>query len=153
MTKKHISLTISPIKNCDRTNDGNLKPEAKEKTERFLKEYLENTGRANISEISEILGLSRQTTKNLINEILAEWHEEIEDQTIVQAKWIESTLREIDCDPDAFNKERIAVVNLKSSLLNKLNALQKFALKEDKNVSIFIIKNNQTKKLSDDKPP
>lgn len=153
MTKKQNSLSISPIKNSDRSGDGNIKPETRESIKISLKEYLESTGRANISEISEVMGLSRQTTKNLINEILAEWHEEMEDQTLVQSKWIESTLREIDCDPDSFNKDKIAVVNLKSSLLNKLNALQRLALKEDKNISIFIVKNSQSKELPDGRPP
>jgi len=69
MAKKECSLINSAIKDCDRTSDGNLKMEAKEKIIKSLKKYLENTGRANISEISDMIGLSRQTTKNLLNEI------------------------------------------------------------------------------------
>lgn len=153
MTKKQISPSISPVKKYNRASDGNLKPEARECIIKSLKEYLENTGRASISEISQMIGLSRETTKNLINEILAEWHEEIQDQTLIHSKWIESTLKEVDCDPGSFSAKRIAVIKLKSSLLNKLNALQRFALKEDKNISIFIVKNSQRNESSTDRPP
>lgn len=153
MTKKQNSLSISPVKNSDRASDGNLKPVAREDIIKSLKEYLENTGRANISEISQMIGLSRETTKNLINEILAVWYEEIQDQTLVHSKWIESVLRNVDQNPDTLSKEKIAVVKLKSSLLSKFNALQKFALKEDKNISIFIVKNSQRNESSADRPP
>jgi|WetSurMetagenome_2_1015567.scaffolds.fasta_scaffold91642_2 hypothetical protein len=153
MTKKHISLLNSVDKNCDKLSDGNIKPEVRERILITLREYLEDTGRANISEISKMLKLSRHTTKNLISEILAEWHEEIQDQTLIHSKWIESVLRDIDQNPDTLSKEKITVVKLKSFLLSKFNALQKFALKEDKNISIFIVKNDQSKKLPDDKPP
>ena len=55
MTKKQNSLSISPIKNSDRSGDGNIKPETRERIKVSLKEYLESTGRANVSEISEIM--------------------------------------------------------------------------------------------------
>jgi|GEM_PF-6466166 len=151
MDKKECSLINSVVKNCDRASDGNLKIEAREKIIKSLKKYLENTGRANISEISAMLGLSRQTTKNLIDEILIEWHQEIEDQTLVQSKWVESILRDIDQDTRIFGKEEIAMINLKSSMLSKLNALQKLALKNE-SFKIYIVKRDETKELGSPNP-
>jgi hypothetical protein len=141
MEEKSISPLSSINKELDKLGDGNIKPEARERILITLREYLENTGRANISEISKMLNLSRQTTKNLINEILAEWHEEIEDQALVQSKWIESTLRDIDQNTKPFGNKKIKMINLKSSLLSKLNALQKLAIKEESyGVNIYLVK-------------
>jgi hypothetical protein len=154
MNKKRISLNNSLVKKDDRTSDGNLLPETRERILKSIKEHLEYAGRANISEIARMVGLSRQTTKNLINEILAEWHQDIQDQTLVQARWVEFILKDIDENPETFDKDKIAVVNLKSSLLNKLNALQKLALKENSTtVSLYLIKKEAPKELPDSKPP
>jgi len=154
MTKNKISLIKSVVKIDDRTIDGNLKSEARERILKSVKEYLEHTGRANISEMSQMLGLSRQTTKNLVDEIMAEWSQDIQDQTVVQTKWIESTLKDIDQHPETFDKDKIAVVNLKSSLFSKLNALQKLAIKEDPyRLIICQINKNTPKELPDAKPP
>jgi len=154
MTKNKLSLIKSVVKNDDRTIDGNLKPEARERILKSVKEYLEHTGRANISEMSQMLGLSRQTTKSLVDEVLVEWSQDIQDQTLVQTKWIESTLKDIDQHPETFCKEKIAVVNLKSSLFSKLNALQKLAIKEDSyRLIICQINKNAPKELPDAKPP
>ncbi|GMX58521.1 MAG: hypothetical protein MCSN_1750 [Candidatus Microsyncoccus archaeolyticus] len=154
MTNKYISLINSAAKISDRTSDGNLIPEARERILKSVKEYLENTGRANISEMSHMLGLSRQTTKNIVDEILDEWKEGIQSQTLIQSKWIESTLKEMDQSSRLFSKEKIAMINLKSSLLTKLNALQKLALKEESyGVNIYLVKRNELKELPDAKPP
>lgn len=154
MNKKDTSLINSLIKNCDRTDDGNIKPEARERVLVSLKKYLEHTGRANISEIAEMLGLSRQTTKNLIDEILTDWIPKIQDQSLLQSKWMESVLKDLDQNPETFNKDKIAVVNLKSSLLSKLNALQKLALKQDSyGIKLYMIKQVTPKELPSPKPP
>ena len=86
MNKNKLSLSNSIIKKADRTNDGNLTEEARQRALKFFRKYLEHTGRVNISEISRIIGLSRQTTKNLIDEILAEWRQDMQDQAPFQAK-------------------------------------------------------------------
>ncbi len=144
--RKIISLSNSVVKDCERTGDGNLKPEARERIINVLKEYLSNAGHANICEISLDLGLSRQTVKNLIGEILIDWHQEIQEESLVQSKWMESVLKDIDQNPMSFSKEKIAVVNLKSSLLGKLNALQKLALKKENSYQmIYVIKKNEIK--------
>jgi len=141
--RKLITLSNSVVKNGERTGDGNIKPEARERIINVLKEYLSNAGHANISEISLNLGLSRQTVKNLIDEILIDWHQEIQEGSLVQSKWIESVLKEIDLNPCSFSKQEIAVVNLKASLLSKLNALQKLALKKESFYQMIVIKKEE----------
>ncbi len=154
MNKKDISLINSLVKNCDRTSDGNLKPEARGRILKSVKEYLENAGRANISEIAGMLRLSRQTTRSLIDEILLEWRPEIQDQSLLQSKWIESVLKDMDQNPKTFNKDKIAIINLKSSLLNKLNALQRLSLKQDSyGIKLYMIKQTTPKELPYPKPP
>ncbi|MEN6511778.1 MAG: hypothetical protein ABFD00_08100 [Chloroherpetonaceae bacterium] len=142
--KKPISLSNSVVNISERTGDGNIKPEARERIINVLKNYLSNAGHANICEISLNLGLSRQTVKNLIDEILIDWHQEIQEESIVQSKWMESVLKDIDQNPTSFSKEKIAIVNLKSSLLGKLNALQKLALKKENSYQmICLVKKNE----------
>ena len=154
MTKNQTSLSNSVVKDCDRTSDGNLKPEAKERILKSVKKYLEQTGRANISEIAQMINLSRPTTKNLINEILLEWNEDIQDQTFPQSKWIESVIKDLDENPETFDKEKRANINLKTGLLSKLNALQKLALKDDSyGFIVYKLKATEPKKLPDAKPP
>mgnify|MGYP000898247461 CR=1 FL=1 len=149
--KKIISLNNSIVKVCERTGDGNIKPEARERIVNVLKEYLINAGHANISEISLNLGLSRQTVKNIIDEILIDWHQEIQEESLMQSKWMESVLKDIDQNPASFSKEKIAVVNLKASLLGKLNALQKLALKKESSYQmIYMIKKSEVKQCESD---
>lgn len=149
--KKLISLSNSIVKNDERTGDGNIKLEARERIVNILKEYLSNAGHANISEIALNLGLSRQTVKNLIDEILIDWHQEIQEESIVQSKWMESILKDIDQNPASFSKEKIMVVNLKASLLGKLNALQKLALKKESSYQmIYMIKKSEIKQCESD---
>ncbi len=152
MEKDKISLIKSVIKSCDRTPDGNIKPEARERVLQTMKEYLQHAGRLNISELSAWLGLSRQTVKNLTNEILDWWREEGQNQFLVQSKWLESVLRDMDNNPGTFDKDKIAITKLKAMLFDKTNALQKLLLKESlSNISLVFVKTDKPRELLDDK--
>lgn len=154
MNKKHISHSNSLIKKDDRTNDGNLRPEARERTLALIKDHLRYAGRVNISKIAELVGLSRQTTKKLVNEVLAEWQEDMQDQSLVQAKWFETVLDDLDESPETFDKEKAFIVQLKAGLLSKMSALQKLALKEDSSLlNLYLVKKGSAKELPKPKPP
>ena len=152
MSKKNNSLINSAIKNKDRTNDGNLLPEARKRILKSIKGYLQDTGRLNISEIASWLNLSRQTVKRLTDEILMEWQNEMQSQILVQAKWLESILKDIDKNPETFGKEKIQVVRLKSMLLGKINVLQKLITKDSSaTINLYLINQGDKKKLPESK--
>ncbi|MGC9968403.1 MAG: hypothetical protein ABSC29_01565 [Minisyncoccia bacterium] len=117
--------SVIKIGENDRTGDGNLRPEAKEKARRMVAEYVRETGRVNISELSKELALSRPTVRNLADEVLADWRGEIEDQAVVIHKWCERVAKEIDARPDDFDKDEIARVRLKLQMLDKMRAMRK----------------------------
>jgi len=146
-TNNKDSLIKSVIKYSDRTPDGNIKPEARERVLQIMKDYLENTGRLNISELSSWLGLSRATVKKLTDEILDEWQGEGQNQITVQEKWLQSILKDIDNNPDTFDKDKIAIIRLKSMLLDKTSALQKLLLKRNlSNINMVFIKTDKPNK-------
>jgi len=120
---------LSLIKPEERTPDGNLLPDVRERVITSIQTYLRKCGYLNISEIAQKLGLSRQTTKKLTDEILAIWRMEIENQIIVQLKRHREIVRDIDEDPDSFSKEKITLIKLKSTHLNKINTLLKTLIK------------------------
>ena len=154
MNKKHISHSNSLIKKDDRTNDGNLRPEARERILESIKDYLKYAGRANISEIARFIGLSRQTTKKLVDEVLAEWQEDVQDQSLVQAKWVETVLDDLDENPGTFSKKKIFMIQLKAGLLGKMSALQKLALKEySPTINLYLIKKQLPDEIPKPKPP
>ncbi len=152
MTKKDLSLTISSVKDCDRTGDGNIKAEAKQRILKSIAYHLKNNGRANISEMAVALGLTRQTTKNFVGEILEEWHQEQKEsqncQILIQSKWLENIIDDISQNPETYDKGKIAVVNLKSALFGKLNALQKLDQKIGATeINFYVTKNSNIKEL------
>ena len=151
MENDKISLIKSAIKSSDRTPDGNIKQEVRERVLWALKEYLQHTGRLNISELSVWLGLSRHTVKNLTKEILGVWRDEGSDQILVQSKWLESVLKDIDENPDTFDKDKRANTRLKTMLFDKTNALQKLLLKEHlSGVSLVFLKTEKPQQLLED---
>jgi len=146
-TNNKNSLTKSLIRSEDRMPDGNIKPEARMRILEAMKKYLENTGRLNISESSFLIGLSRSTVKKLTDEILNEWRGEGQNQILVQSKWLESVLKDIDNNPGTFGEDKRAIIRLKSMLLDKTNALQKLLLKENlSNISLVFIKTDKPDK-------
>lgn len=131
MAKNSGNQQISVVKTEDRTGDGNLLPETRERVLKSIKEHLKRVGYLNISELASIFDLSRQTTRKLVDEVIKNWSEEAEDQIQVQIKWYESTLKDITENPNLFDKDTIALVKLKSMLLGKINALRKLSLKKN----------------------
>ena len=125
ITKPELSL----IKSEERTPDGNLLPETRERVCITIQNYLRQSGYLNVSEISAGIGLSRQTTKKLVDEIISKWRSELENQTIIQIKWHQEVIKDIDENPNTFSKEKIALVKLKSSFLSKVNSLVKVLIK------------------------
>jgi len=117
--------SVIKIEKNDRTGDGNLQPEARDKARKAVAEYVRETGRVNISELSKELGLSRPTVRILADEVLADWRGEIEDQAVVIHKWCERVAKEIDARPEDFGKDEIARVRLKLSMLDKMRAMRK----------------------------
>ena len=154
MNKKHISHSNSLIKKNDRTNDGNLLPEVRERTLESIKEHLEYAGRANISYIARMFGLSRQTTKNLVNQVVVEWQDDIQDQSIFRAKWMESILDDLDENPETFDEKKVFMTQLKADLLSKMSALQKLALNDySPAINLYLIKKQLPNELPKPKPP
>jgi len=152
MNKKSISLTNSVVKNEDRANDGNLLPITRERVLKSIKKHIQCTGRLNISEIASLIKLSRSTVKKMTDEILMEWKNETQSQILAQVKWTESTLKDIDENPETFGKEKIQVVRLKSMLLGKINILQKLLTKDDSAmVNLYLINQGDKKKLPETK--
>ncbi len=152
MTKNNLSLTVSTVKDCDRTGDGNIKAEAKQRILKSIKYHLKNNGRASISEMANSLGLSRQTTKNFVGEILEEWHQEQKEsrncQILIQSKWLENIIDDISQNPEDYDKGKIAMINLKAALFGKLNALQKLDQKIGATeINFYVTKNNDIKEL------
>ncbi|MFH1171915.1 MAG: hypothetical protein V1778_05280 [bacterium] len=116
---------LSLIKPEERTLDGNLLPEVRERIIQEIKTHLQQTGYLNVSEISSKLGLSRQTTRRLIDEIVRVWNDESRNQFMAQIQWYQATLRDIEAHPRSYSKEKINLIKLKSSLLSKVNSLRK----------------------------
>ena len=116
---------LSLIKPDGRTPDGNLLPEVRDRVLREVRGYLKQTGYLNVSEIAMKLGLSRLTTKKLIDEILRAWNDEIRNEFITQIQWYQTVLKDIQEHPETYSKERIQLIKLQSSLLSKVNALRK----------------------------
>jgi hypothetical protein len=69
--------------------------------------------------------------RNLADEVLAEWRNEIEGQTVVLHQWCENLAKEIDAHPEEFDKDAIARVRLKLSLFDKMRTLRKALRKEN----------------------
>ncbi len=121
ITKQELSL----VKTEERTSDGNLLPETQERVYHSIQKYLRQAGYLNVTEISTQLGLSRQTTKKFVDEILSKWRADQENQIIIQLKWNQEIIKDIDKNPETFSKEKIALIKLKSSLLSRVNTLMK----------------------------
>lgn len=157
MAENRDNHGLSVIKIEDRTGDGNLLPEVREKTIKELRKYLQRIGYVNISEISSMINLSRQTTKKLVDEILDDWQEGEENQIIVQKKWYESTIKDIDNNPEMFSKKYTDLIKLKSMMLGKINSLQKVSQKETASkhriINLCLAKEDIQKKTTELKPP
>ncbi|MFH1235634.1 MAG: hypothetical protein V1685_01705 [Parcubacteria group bacterium] len=119
------NVQLSLIKPEERTPDGNLLPEARARIIHNLKTYLQQTGVLNVSELSLQLGLARQTTRRLVDEVARAWQDELRYQFMAQTKWYQEVFRDTQEHPDAFSKDKIALVKLQSSLLSKVNSLMK----------------------------
>jgi uncharacterized protein YacL (UPF0231 family) len=122
---------ISIVKPEDRTGDGNLLPEARERALNSVRSYLKRTGYLNVSDLAAKLHLSRQTTMRMAKEVIEEWREDEVDQTMIQIKWYESVLKKINRDPETFSTKEIEIVRLKSMILGKINELRRMSLKEN----------------------
>ena len=119
------NLQLSLVTSAERTPDGNLLPGARSRVLQELKTFLQHTGYLNVSEISSALGLSRQTTRRLVEEIARAWQDELRFQFMAQTKWYQEVFRDIQEHPETFSKEKIALIQLQSSLLSKVKSLMK----------------------------
>ena len=81
--------------------------------------------------------MSRQTTKKLTGQVVEEWRENEIDQSVILIKWLEWVAKDIDCNPESFDKEKITLINLKLTILGKINSLRKMSLKERKPKQVF----------------
>lgn len=129
MAKNKEKPQLSLIKAEERTADGNLLPDVRVQVVKSIQTYLRQVGYLNISEISQQLGLSRQTTKTLTDEILSRWRMEMDNQIIVQIKWHLEMIRDMSENPESFSKEKITLIKLKSTLLSKVNTYLKVLIK------------------------
>jgi len=129
MAKNIQKPKLSLIKSEERTPDGNLLPEVRERVIQSIQTYLSKVGYLNISEMAQQLGLSRATTKKLTDEIIAKWRTEIENQIIVQTKWHLEMVKDMGENPETFSEDKRALVRLKSAFLSKINTLMKVLIK------------------------
>ncbi len=120
---------LSLITSQERTADGNLLPDVRERVVKSVQTYLRQVGYLNISEISQQLGISRQTTKILTDEILTKWRMEMENQVIVQIQWHLEMIKDMDEKPGSFSQDKRALVRLKSAFLTKTNLLLRVLIK------------------------
>ncbi|MFH0952645.1 MAG: hypothetical protein V1838_05740 [Patescibacteria group bacterium] len=125
MAKNIPKSQLSLIKSEERTPDGNLLPEVRERILREIKIHLQQTGYLNVSEISSKIGLSRHTTRKLVEEIAQAWRDELQNQFMVQVKWYQGVFKDIRERPETFSKEKFQLIQLQSSLLSKVNSLMK----------------------------
>lgn len=122
------NLELSLIKSEERTSDGNLRPEVRERVLRGIKTHLQQTGFLNVSEIASKLGLSRLTTRQLIDEIMRVWNDELRNQFMSQIKWHQGVIKDLEEHPESFSKDKIQLVKLQSSFLSKVNSLRKILI-------------------------
>lgn len=123
MTIQEISLIkITPD---ERTKDGNLTQEGKKRALDEIRKYISNYGYMNVSELSGLLGLSRQTTRTLVNEVLDELREEEGPQLLAQIKWHQDVAATLGQDPEAFTEKQIKVLKFQSAMLGKITLLQR----------------------------
>ena len=125
------TISVNKINEKDRAADGNLLPAAKAKALKAIAAYVREAGRVNVSELTRYLGLSRPTVRGLADEVLAEWRAEIEGQTVAVHKWCEEVTKDIDAHPEQFDKDAIARIRLKLSMLDKMRMLRKALRKEN----------------------
>jgi len=121
MTNQELSL----IKSSERAPDGNLLPETRACVIQSIKKHLQKVGYLNISDISGKLGLSRQTTRKLVDEIIDAWREESKNQIMPQLKYYHSVLNDMDENPETFDKDKIELIKLRSAVFGKINSLMK----------------------------
>ncbi|MGB7957223.1 MAG: hypothetical protein WCF77_00045 [Minisyncoccia bacterium] len=119
------SISVVKIAEYDRAGDGNLTPDAREKAKSAVVEFIREAGRVNVSELARYLGISRPTTRVIVDEVLAELRAEMEDQTVVIHQWCEDIVKNIDTHPEQFDRNTIARVRLKISFLDKMRTLRK----------------------------
>lgn len=129
MAKEIQKPKLSLIKPEERAPDGNLLPGVRERVIQSMQTYLRQVGYLNVSEMAQQLGLSRQSTKKLTDEIIAQWRTEIENQVIVQVKWHLEMIKDMSENPETFSENKRALVRLKSAFLNKINTLMKILIK------------------------
>jgi len=124
MGKRKQNQAISIIKPEDRAGDGNLLPETRQKALETIKKIIKHSGHVNISALAAQLGLSRQTTKKLVGEVMAELKEDIIDQSIAFRAWLESVVEDIDSQPGLYG-EPIEEISLKMKMLKQINSIDK----------------------------
>lgn len=107
-----------------RAGDGNLMPETRKRLIKQIADHIRRRGNVNISEIACTFGISRPTTRTLVQSLLREWNGETFIQTFAQIKWIEAMLDDIDTREGPLDKNEIATARLKLALLGRLHALQ-----------------------------
>lgn len=153
MRKRNLSLI--KIGQNDRTADGNLLPEIRERLMNSIKNYLRRSGYLNVSEIAMATGLSRQTISKLVDGIVREWQADAEEQIVVQEKWHESVLKDIDQNPETFTKEKIVIIKLKSAFLTKINSLHKLSQRNISKglVGIYMLGAKAPEKIISDSSP
>lgn len=125
---RNRNLSLIKIEEKDRTKDGNLLPEVRSRTLKEIQWYLSCTGYLNVSVLADQLGLSRQTTRVLVDEVLDEIREVSERQILAQIPWYHSALEELEemyINPEEFSEEKIEVIKVKAVILGRLNAVQK----------------------------
>lgn len=126
-------LLNSPIKitPTERIGDGNLTPEARRKIIESIHQYISRRGSVSISDLSNQLGLSRQTVRILVNEILDKLRDAEETQILAQIQWHKGVVEKLSKTPEAFTKDQIRILQFHSSMLGKITSLQK-ALRKNK---------------------
>ncbi len=110
------TLAIRPVTKIDRATNGNLLPEAKERTISQITDFLEskNSGNVKISEITRNFSIHRRTAEILLKEIANRWWQQDSVKLMAMRSsviyLVEEYMRKVERDESHLNSDRILEV-------------------------------------------
>lgn len=118
-----VNLTV--INDYDRNGDLTLKPDIRKRVLEEIGEYIQAVGFVNVSLIARQLGLSKPATKDLVNEVIAEWVDNESNQLAAQVRWYEQKLEHAARDPEHFGLRTESLkIEFTRNMFNEMNKLR-----------------------------
>ena len=139
------TLPLSYTKPEEKDGSGHLLPDVRDRVMEEIENYIKNSGYINYSFLSEKLGLNKLTVRDLVSETVEKWRGEDTSKVEYQIKWFENLLVEMNEHPDNFDSKRIAMIGLRTGIIDKINGLKKLItpgtsislVKEEINNNVF----------------